>query len=1034
MKRSIYISALSAAAMALMGAGLVTPANGQGGGPPGLQKQAIEAMKANNWPAALKAIDQCITTFGAKAKDFGIGDEFGWFYFQKGVCLLQMKNYDEAIKAFTECYTKYPGEKNEFVKVALFRVGEAQFMKQDYPAAIEAFQKFTRERRPRGPETRINMGQLYSMMAQCYFLQGPAGLEKGIDSFGKCIINRYKGQGIADHYIMQAFTTMVNSCMDQGKPQVAVDFLEKYPSVLNLGTVRIAPFGPELLQLASKVYEKMIEAQKAGNEALANSYARLAIILEAAVPNLNETLAENDKLVKKLGPLPGIVDSSAIYDKKVLSSVQKIYSKLKTENKPLEGYAMMAIANMHLNYGSIRTANKALELLEDRYTKLDKREDNLFQYAITTWTLGDMAKGGELVDRHSKAFPTSKYADVLSTMSLEKLLKDKNYEGCLEQSKKVMAANADDKTNKFYILASYCEGASLYYLKRYSEAIPSLDAYIKANPTAANTAQAMYFLGSSYTSLGRWDDALRVFGDYIKKYPIPQNNPLLPSVYYERAYVYLQRNQEGDELKALDDAKHITENFPGTSVYPMAFVLMGNVYTANPDTIDKATEVYLKGYEEGKAAKMKNVISEALYNLAANAQASSKPEDKAKVGEYAELFWKEADSKGNPFALMLAVTNLSANKDGGAGFEPALQKLREIIVREGDKDVVDVRVEQAVGSYTKLYLDTMEALGKPLTLDQVRNHFYKFPGVKDENVSLRTVLRTAVIGVYQDQLKALKPDQSELKAQLEGNVNVFFRELVSDFKPADLTPYTLLKLGSHLAQTGQPLVALPYFDEILKRKKGFEKEATYGKAIALGRSKDPGRIDEAIKMMNGALEDERKKKNPDTKSMEEAQYYLVLFQMDKGDFNQVIEQAQVYLDNKAYRKNSIEMRYNQGLAYNKIGKLDEALGAFMGIVNSNKGQIRWSAPALEQAMIVLWNRNKPQEGTKISDRYLAVKQGENYLKLTKPNFTRMSLPERDAWRKVEDLTKRYNADAGVMAEIKAAEERAAAIRASQGRK
>ena len=63
MKRSTYISALSAAAMALMGVSFITPANAQGGGPPGLQKKAIEAMKASNWAAALQAIDQCITTF-----------------------------------------------------------------------------------------------------------------------------------------------------------------------------------------------------------------------------------------------------------------------------------------------------------------------------------------------------------------------------------------------------------------------------------------------------------------------------------------------------------------------------------------------------------------------------------------------------------------------------------------------------------------------------------------------------------------------------------------------------------------------------------------------------------------------------------------------------------------------------------------------------------------------------------------------------------------------------------------------------------
>ncbi|MEG2810482.1 MAG: tetratricopeptide repeat protein, partial [Akkermansia sp.] len=99
MKRSTYISALSMAAVALMGTGMVTPANGQEGGPPGLQKQAMAAMRANEWSAALKSIDTCINTFGARAKDLGFDDKFGWFYFQRGVCLMQLKDYAKAIEA-----------------------------------------------------------------------------------------------------------------------------------------------------------------------------------------------------------------------------------------------------------------------------------------------------------------------------------------------------------------------------------------------------------------------------------------------------------------------------------------------------------------------------------------------------------------------------------------------------------------------------------------------------------------------------------------------------------------------------------------------------------------------------------------------------------------------------------------------------------------------------------------------------------------------------------------------------------------------
>ncbi|MEG2970358.1 MAG: tetratricopeptide repeat protein [Akkermansia sp.] len=1031
MKRSTYISALSMAAVALMGTGMVTPANGQEGGPPGLQKQAMAAMRANEWSAALKSIDTCINTFGARAKDLGFDDKFGWFYFQRGVCLMQLKDYAKAIEAFNECYSKYPGVENEFVKVALFRRGEAQYMNKQYTDAIASMEQFMKERRTTGAEARMNLGQVYSMLAQCYFLGDKPDMTKGVEALSKCVVNRYKGKGIDDSYLVKAFMAMVQACLNEGKPKVVVDFLAKYPSVINLGAVRQAPYGTELLQLSSKTYEKMVEAQKEGKEALANSYASLSLDLASLIPDTNQVLGETAKIVKKLGGLKGIADTSVVYDKRILDQVDKIYKKLKAEKKPLEGYGLMGVANTHLNYGSIRVANKALELLEDRYSVLDKREDNLFQYAITTWTLGDVVKGSELVSRHLNTFPKSRHVDILNTMSLEKLLKDKKFDQCLIQSKKVKETNADDKSNKFYILASYCEAASLSYLKRYAEAVPLFQEFVKNYPDSGYTAQAIYFLGSAQTTLGRWADAIVTFSSYIKKYPATENNPLLANAYYERAYCYMQK---GEDVNALSDAKLIVDKFAGSHVYPMALVMIGNIYTAKTETLPQAKEFYLKGYEAAKETKQKNVSSEALYNLMANAAAEATPESLKEAKKYVELFWSEADFAGNPFATQVAVTGLTINKDGGDGFEPNAKKLREIIIREGELNALNPKVEQAIGSYTKLYLETMEKLGKGLSLDAVREHFYNFPGVKKDDVSLRTILRTAVIGVYQDQIKELKPNQNEMRAQLEGNINVFFKELTAEFKPQDLSPYTLLKLGNHLSMTEQPLMALPYFEEIIKRNNEYLKEARFGKAIALGRSKDAAKIDEAIKIMSAELADERAKKNPDSKAMEEAQYYLILFQKDKGDYAQVVEQSKVYMENKAFKKHIVEAQYNLGLAYDKLNKLDQSLASFMSIANANKGQIRWSAPAVEQIMLVLWKRNRPQDGRKPSDRYFASTYGENYLGLTKSLFTRMSISEREQWRKVEALVKKYSADAGVIAEAKAVAERAAAIRESQGKK
>ncbi len=88
----------------------------------------------------------------------------------------------------------------------------------------------------------------------------------------------------------------------------------------------------------------------------------------------------------------------------------------------------------------------------------------------------------------------------------------------------------------------------------------------------------------------------------------------------------------------------------------------------------------------------------------------------------------------------------------------------------------------------------------------------------------------------------------------------------------------------HLANTSQPEESIAYFDEILDpsepnpvRKQAringmskYRKNAVFGKAVALGRSKDNAKVDTAIKMMRDELSKEESSSNPDRRAMEDA--------------------------------------------------------------------------------------------------------------------------------------------------------------------
>ena len=106
MIKSNYTTALAAGLVSVLSIGAVLPSGAQHG-PRDYQRTALTAIKEGKWQEALDAVDRCIRVYEPRIKMLGLDDGFGWFYYQKGVCLAQLKHYKEAVEAFKACYTKF---------------------------------------------------------------------------------------------------------------------------------------------------------------------------------------------------------------------------------------------------------------------------------------------------------------------------------------------------------------------------------------------------------------------------------------------------------------------------------------------------------------------------------------------------------------------------------------------------------------------------------------------------------------------------------------------------------------------------------------------------------------------------------------------------------------------------------------------------------------------------------------------------------------------------------------------------------------
>lgn len=1077
MIKSNYTTALAAGLVSVLSIGAVLPSGAQHG-PRDYQRTALTAIKEGKWQEALDAVDRCIRVYEPRIKMLGLDDGFGWFYYQKGVCLAQLKNYKEAVEAFKACYTKFPSAKNQLVKMALFREGENYCRLGDFAKGAELLEKFLKEYRSNPVARNVNAGEVQGLLAQCYFKMSPPAFEKGMENLTSCVTSRYKGRRITDAVITNGFLAMVDAAIKTGKCSETVKFVENYPSVMNISPTRVALYAPRLVSYVAEVLEKSRSLLQDGKQKESEDYASLAMVLMGLLPDQSGVMADAnyslDRLGRANGAVPGVTDFSHTLDRAKVTALIDQFNKMKEEGKVMDAFTFSFMGNQALVHGSQRVARAAYQLINESYPDAPGREDNLYYLAMTTWQLGEADKGGELVAQHLKEFPNSKYAPMLNTLSLEGLLKEKKFDLCVQQADKVMELHKDDPTHKFYELALYCKGASLFNLgaadaSRYKEAVPVLERFVKEYRDSTYLKTAMYLLGETYTNLGNTDEAIRSFTNYIARFP-DKGEANMAAVLYDRAFNYLNRKNPGDEELAAKDAKEIVDNFKDHRLFPYANNLLANLCAGSKEHEQEAEGYFLAALESAKKLGDKRPAVEAVYNLFINATKKPLPVEpkeavetartarRDEVKKWYDEYWKDSDQPGSRYSLQLAAAAMDFFKDDKEMFDPASVKMQEIIVREGKKDdpKMTVLLEEAVNSYTKTYMAGNQALGRNLDANAMRNHFYRFPGVdNDKDKTLSAMLRMAVIAQTQERYEKAPVETDEQRAEkaaLEGLVKQLFVELKRDFKPSDLPPYTLVKLGMHLAGTSQPEESISYFDEILDpsepdpvRKKAringmskYRKNAVFGKAVALGRSKDNAKVDTAIKMMRDELSKEESSSNPDRKAMEDAQYNLVKFTSARQDWPAVIAAADKYRENKTYKKNLPEVLYLQGEAYLKQNELDKALINFMNITGTYKGLVKWSAPAVLAQMDTLWKRNTMSQGAgkQPSDRYVAWKAGSQYVQLldTPANRKKMTAEDSALVNEVKDKTAKFGSDPAVSQERADIAAYEAAVRAAKGQK
>lgn len=928
-------------------------------------QKASEAYRAGRYQEAQALFKHIVDTHAEKAKTL-YGPRFGFFFFRKGMCELrlasqaqqqrkkdQMKKwFDLAASSFKACYKDFPnGAKNmpESTNVAwmasLQYWAEACMGSEQYGEALTHYEEFLkkRDKTKQTEQLRPTAGDFQINLAICNFLKEKPNISTGVRYFEKALKSK-EILKTSSSAIVNGFLAFSNAVIEQKKEKDLVDFLARNKSLIVMDTYRMYRFIPTFLNLANKaIREEMYQA---------------AFALYSLIPSSNEVAEDMQSIIASLPQRKGIRDGNElIYIDRINQQLTSLQMQIKKGN-PYDVNILMALSFLHNQVNNQRGVYGALQQIEENYPKNTSREANLYNLVRVSSLIGEIFKTEHYGQRFLKIYPNSKYAPEVRRMMLSSLFFGGEYEKCLEVAESVIHTLPENTVQ--HDICLFVLGGSHFYLGHFKDADTYLKQSLKMYPKGKFAMNAKYFYGSNLTRLQYWKKAAEILDAFLKEYPEEGKNPYLAAALFDRANCHFT---EKEYEQALALIQRLEDNFSHNPVMPSAYDVKGNILESKGDS-QGAIASYKKALETAENSQNRFIAAEALNYLIGllgqeKIDGKSNPNLKDVLPWYDKFLKEYPDSVYKPQVVVFGMPAMRAANREKEGLENIQRAIVELSTKPNQ-----MFIEETINAYSKAFLAM-----KGNTPEKLRKVYYNFPGLDFSNKRTLALLRIALIGVYETQLKEAKNKKDEqMVMRLNAGISSLFRDLKSEFNPKELVNTVLLRVGDYLREkTASPKQALPYYEELISREDDFGKlPARLGIADILGQSPAKSDKQKAIKELEDLLS--RLKDNKEIR--EKALYLLITIPSQSGDWDLCEKYARLYLKER-HSKHDAEVSYLFAKSFDKRKLYEDALANYGNIAVRYRGYIKLSAPSVKRILEIMWDRNLPK-GAKVNGKSLSM--------------------------------------------------------------
>ena len=1002
---------------------------------------ANTAYQQGDFEGSRDIFEHVTNAFGARAPML-YGPKFGVIYYRKGLCELKLageakrgnrqadtsKWFEEAAKSFEVCYTKFPNgapdmapTKNTAHKSCLQRWAESKMGLKDYDEALRLYNKFQAERDSAKDKRLPSQGGFNINLAICNFLKTEPDIGEGIGKFEQALVNKEKWE-TSDSAVVAAFLALSQAVVKQGQEGAMVDFLNKNRADLTLEPYQMYEFSPLFFKLAANALE-------------ADMYIA-ARNLYSMIPSTEVIIQDIQARINQLPGRRGIVDgANTIEVDRLQKGLEGLREKI-SSGDPDDVGILSAMCFLHDKVGNQRGVYAGLQLLERYYNKSKKRETNLYNLVRVSSLIGLIMDTETYGQVFLDDFSESDKAEGVRRMMLSSLF----FAGKYEKSLKIAESFIDvlPKETEQHDMCLFVLGGSYFYLGRFDEAQPFIDQHIAEYPESRLAMHSRYYQASNQTRIQDWDKASDSLDKFLADYSEPAKNIYTPNALYDRASCHFSASEYEPALELL---KRLEEEFPKSSTIDMAYTMRGNIHESMADFED-AEKYYMQAFDKAEERNNDSVAGEALSYLVGMLATQKGPDKdnpnprlKDAVPFYDQFMEKYSST---PFKPQVVVYGMAAMKAVGREDE-GLKNLQGVI-SELAGDERQFFLEETVNAFSDFFLQK-----EGNTPEQLKELYYSFPDIDFSNKRVQALLRVAIIGVFEEQIKtAAANENKDLVLKYSSGIKALFKDLKGEFDPKQLTNLILIRVGDYLrVKTSAPKQALPYYEELLNRDdKSGEFKARLGIADVLGNSDDVSDQKQAIV----SLEDIRKRATDDEQVQEDALFRIVEISAKIGDWAKCETSCRQYIDAK-YSKKTAQVSYLFAVSYDKRGMNEDALFNYGNVYNRYRGFILISAPSVQRVMEIMWERNM-QAGEQVGtgDKAIILEMGDRqtcYQKIGWPyvNGTKriretnpdMKDEEKDLWDAVAALVKKYETSGLIKTMEQVKEEELEAKRRGKGK-